>query len=702
MSPKDPVFRQKAGAAPGALDRLLRVLLLACGVGVAGWFVWQAALVLRGGRTSAASPAAAENAAADASIAAAMRALDALAALDAREPAPPPEPRGTDHNYRNDRPTLSRQEARTSAGNVRRVAREAKEELAGLGLAETEDAGLVARDWLKGETAFSIGSWEAAEQDYYRIINRIRQLREVVRISRELDASERAVAAALAAEQKLLKKHGGERLREVVALAREARGLSASDPIRSAKLYQEALAKLPVAVGEARRTERREKIDALLQLARHAADRADWVAAATAAAAILKVEPKNERAEALRAQAVAGIDALADRYVRLQHEPHREAERKADTAQIRRGARDGDPVCRLAAALYGRTDPALAGTPEARERDRAAGWPGALRRAEEGMRGAAFLVARCYEEGFGVARDMPAALRWYLRSAEQGSVAAQNNLARLYHHGIEGVAQDTSEAARWYRRAAEAGSVPSQCTLAGLLLSDTNETAVAEAAAWYGQAATAGSPLAQCNLGLLLMTGRGVPRDEARAAALFRGAAGKGDALAQFNLGYLHMTGKGVKQDDTEAVVWYRQAADQGFAAAQRNLGGMYALGRGVPRDDAAAAAWYTRAAEQGDAGAQCNIGWMHAHGVGVAKDPARAAAWYRRSAEQGNAEALFMLGVMTVEGTGTARDEEQGRRWIAEAAARGLDQARAWLDLAERPTAAEAPEAPPPAEGMP
>ena len=227
------MFSQKAGAAPGALDRLLRVLLLACGVAVAGWFVWQAALVLRDARTSAAPPAADDdNAAADASIAAAMRALNALAALEPQAPDPAPPPAAA-------LPSSPRQEARTSAENVRRVAQEAKEELAGLGLAETEDAGLVARDWLKGETAFSIGSWEAAEQEYYRIINRIRQLREVVRISRELDASEQAVAAALAAEQKLLKKHGGERLREVVALAREARAISASDPIRSARLYQE-------------------------------------------------------------------------------------------------------------------------------------------------------------------------------------------------------------------------------------------------------------------------------------------------------------------------------------------------------------------------------------------------------------------------------------------------------------------------------
>lgn len=690
MSQNQFAFKKKAQATPTELDRLIRWLVAACGIGIAGWGIWQAALLLRPEpATTLALPVALVND--DVSIAAATRALEALEAL--REPLPA---KPSTLPVTAEAPARTRHAAKESAVNVRRVADEAKEDLVDLGLSETEDAGLIARDWLAGETAFSIGSWETAEQNYYQIVNRIRQLRETVRVSRELDASERAVATGLARERDLLKKHGGTRLREIVTLAKQARNQMEGDPIASAKLYQEALIKLPLAIGEARQAERREKIATLLRLAGHAADRGDWAAAATASAAILKFDPKNSAAETVRARAVQGVDALVDRYVTRQHEPGNEAERKADATQIRRGARDGDALCRLAAALYSRSDPTLADTPETRERYRQDAWLGVVLRAEKGMRIAAFLVARCYEEGFGVDRDLTAAIRWYRQAAKQGSLAAQNNLAWIYHQGFEGVAQDAVEAAKWYRLAAEQESIPAQCALAGLLLAK-NDTpaATAEAVSWYRRAAANGSALAQCNLGLLLMTGRGVPRDPAQAITHFREAADKGDPLAQFNLGYVYMTGKGVVQDDTEAVTWYRKAAEKGFAAAQRNLGGMYALGRGVSRDDTEAAKWYMLAAEQGDAGAQCNIAWMYARGVGTATDPVKAVAWYRRSAEQGHAEALFMLGLMTIEGTGTMRDAAQGRHLIATAAAHGLDQARAWLELADQRRAPAAPDMP-------
>jgi TPR repeat protein len=663
-------------AASTVLDRLIRWLVIAVVVTLAGWGVSLVRWPLRPRSDPSVNPVDDDQA----KIIAAERDLAALAAL---KPLSAPPADLTPPSVGDAR--LTHSELKKAATQVRLVASEAREELKNLGLSESEDAGLVAADWLAGETAFSLGSWEEAEQAYYRLVNRIRKLRAVVRMARELDVSEQALTADLAAHRELLRTFGGERMREVVALATQARGQSAGDPIASAKLYQEALIKLPQAVGEARQAERREKIGTLLQLAERAAERGDWVAASAASVSILKYDPENARASALRAQAVRGLDALIDRYVALQHEPGR----TAGAAQIRRGARDGDPLCQIAVLLYSRDDPALDETPDTLARFRTEGWSGLLQRAGRGSRAAAFLAARCYEDGIGVDRDMTEVLRWYRDAAEQGSLQAQNNLARIHHQGFGGVPQDTAEALKWYRRAAEQGSIPAQCSLAGLLLTDENR-ADAEAAEWYRRASEKGSALAQCNLALLLMTGRGVPRDESQAAALFQSAALQKDPLAQFNLGYLHMTGKGVEQDDAEAVRWYRLAAEQGFATAQRNLGGMLAVGRGVPRNDTEAAKWYTRAAEQGDAGAQCNIGWMCAHGVGVDQDVVKAVTWYRRAAERGNPEALFMLGVMTVQGVGTARNEALGRRWIAEAATRGLDQARAWLELAARPQDSE------------
>jgi TPR repeat protein len=657
------------------LDRLIRWLLIAVGLVMAGWGVRQVPWPLRPKSNPPVHPADDDQA----TIIAAERDLAALSALK-----PPPAPPADLTPPSAGATGLARQAAQKSATQVRLVANEAREELKELGLSESEDAGLVAADWLAGETAYSVGSWEEAEGAYYRLVNRIRKLRAAVRMSRELDVSERALTAELATHHALLRTYGGERMREVVALASQARGQATADPLASAKLYQQALIKLPQAIGEARQAERREKIAALLQLAERAAGRGDWVAAGAASDTILKYEPGHGGAVALRDQAVRDRDAQIAHYVTLRHDPGRLSERAADATQIRRGARGGDPLCQIAVLVYSRDDAALEESVDTLTRYRETGWPPLLQRANRGSREAAFLVARCYESGIGVERDMAEAFRWYRSAADGGSVPAQNNLAWMCQQGLGGIPQDVAEAMKWYRLAAEQGSVPAQCSLAGLLL-DSGTTADAEAADWYRRAAEQGSALAQCNLALLLMTGRGVARDDTRAAALFRSAAEQNDPLAQFNLGYLHMTGTGVEPNDAEAVRWYRLAADQGFAAAQRNLGGMLAIGRGAPRNPAEAAKWYRLAAEQGDAGAQCNIGWMCAHGVGVEQDLVQAVNWYRRAAERGNPEAIFILGVMTVEGAGTARDETQGRRWIAEAAARGLEQARAWLQLADR-----------------
>ena len=66
------------------------------------------------------------------------------------------------------------------------------------------------------------------------------------------------------------------------------------------------------------------------------------------------------------------------------------------------------------------------------------------------------LLGWLYENGFGTARDVAEAARWYRKAADQGLPLAQNNLGILYREG-RGVSKDLTEAARWFDRAATAG-----------------------------------------------------------------------------------------------------------------------------------------------------------------------------------------------------------------------------------------------------
>ena len=152
--------------------------------------------------------------------------------------------------------------------------------------------------------------------------------------------------------------------------------------------------------------------------------------------------------------------------------------------------------------------------------------------AELGVREAQWLLARCYDEGFGVEYSEIYAINWHLKAAQQGYPPAQNHVGSSYQNG-DGVPQDQAEAVQWYLKAAEQGYA-----------------------------------IAQANLGWCYDTGSGVASDEADAVTWYRKAAEQGDSTSQFNLGVHYEWGSGVDQDKNEAIKWYRKAAEQGYEKA--------------------------------------------------------------------------------------------------------------------------------------
>ncbi|MDH4239071.1 MAG: hypothetical protein OEW48_05880 [Phycisphaerae bacterium] len=156
--------------------------------------------------------------------------------------------------------------------------------------------------------------------------------------------------------------------------------------------------------------------------------------------------------------------------------------------------------------------------------------------AELGIREAQWLLARCYDEGFGVERNVIRAVSWHLKAGEQGYPPAENHLGSCYQNG-DSVPQDNAEAVQWYRRAAEQGYA-----------------------------------IAQANLAWCYDTGCGVAQDEAEAVKWYRQAAGQGDYTSQFNLGVHYEWGSGVEQDKQEAIKRYRKAADLGYEKAAEAL----------------------------------------------------------------------------------------------------------------------------------
>jgi TPR repeat protein len=164
-------------------------------------------------------------------------------------------------------------------------------------------------------------------------------------------------------------------------------------------------------------------------------------------------------------------------------------------------------------------------------------------------------------DGFGVARDPEAALRWFLIASRSGDAEAMNMAGRCFELGW-GTSVDCSEAARWYRHAADAGH------------------------AW-----------AQFNLATLLAQGRGVPADEPLALSLLVKSARQGNAKAMNMLGRYReeQTGGKAGRMQRAAALWYRWAAHRGCFRGQFHHARMLA----VSGKSGEAITWFSRSLGQ-------------------------------------------------------------------------------------------------------
>ncbi|KAF9151298.1 hypothetical protein BG015_006844 [Linnemannia schmuckeri] len=289
-----------------------------------------------------------------------------------------------------------------------------------------------------------------------------------------------------------------------------------------------------------------------------------------------------------------------------------------------------------------------------------------------------FNLGLSYAQGQGgVPQDYAAAMKWFLRAAEQGFADAFVAVGVMYQNG-NGVSKDYATAMDWYRKGAQLGNTDAQLNIGFLYRSGLGvEQDYAVAMEWYFKAAEQGNADAQVNVGYMYRNGFGVSQDFSKAMQWYLKAAEQGHAIAQANIGSMYEFARGVPKNYSLALEWYLKAAKQGHLQAQKNAGGLYRLGQGIEQDNAKAMDWYLRAAEQGLAEAQVELGSLYIHGQGVPSDYVKAARWYRKAAEQGVAEAQNHLGWMYEKGLGVPEDYEKALEWYGKAADQGLTEAQ-------------------------
>jgi uncharacterized protein len=250
--------------------------------------------------------------------------------------------------------------------------------------------------------------------------------------------------------------------------------------------------------------------------------------------------------------------------------------------------------------------------------DRAAALDWYHKAAQQGSMDAATDIALMYANGKGVARDPAQAVEWFRRAADGGDGSAQYNLALMYERG-EGVPQDFNEAIRWLNAAADQNLVPPLMALAELFLQPPNSTITADvpkAMRYYERAASLGNPASEAILGTIFSRGLQGKVDYAQALEWYKKAANHGDPDGEFALGVSYALGHGVAVDYAEARRWLTAAASQGQIEAQYDLAIICEQGNGAPPDRDLASHYYQMAADRGMAKAQYRYGLLLAKGT--------------------------------------------------------------------------------------
>ncbi len=172
--------------------------------------------------------------------------------------------------------------------------------------------------------------------------------------------------------------------------------------------------------------------------------------------------------------------------------------------------------------------------------------------------------------------DYENAFYWLRQAAEQGVPMAQDQLGVLYEDGYA-VEMDWEKAVMWYRRAAEQGLTRAQVHL-GRMYEDGSgvEENGKEALRLYHQAADRGSAFAFYTLGEAYEYGFLVEKDLAQALKWYHSAAEKEFPEAYSQLGNIYFLGKRTRANFEVAMDWYHRAAQHGYYGSGYTIGKVY------------------------------------------------------------------------------------------------------------------------------
>lgn len=291
-----------------------------------------------------------------------------------------------------------------------------------------------------------------------------------------------------------------------------------------------------------------------------------------------------------------------------------------------------------------------------------------------------YYLGRVYLYGYGQLKNTDLAMRYFMKSAEQGYLPAVQLMAKysLMHN------KNPEEAVRWYKKAASEGDINAQLFLAAAYLYGVGVKKNPDTAShYYIDAAKSGNALAQYALAENFIDSRHSSNNKLGLIWLSKSAA-SGNPKALTKLGMIYVTGKLVTKDVNKGIELLNQAAAQNYAPAQSALGSI-ALSEG---DAIKAQEWFKKATDQHNPAVYLQLAQTYLQEKTPLYDPKAGFDWTLKAAKAGYTPAKKELAVLYQKGIGVTADQTLADQWAKQAAqdeknnvpTSALAQAALWL----------------------
>lgn len=281
----------------------------------------------------------------------------------------------------------------------------------------------------------------------------------------------------------------------------------------------------------------------------------------------------------------------------------------------------------------------------------------------------AYEIGRLYQRSAGDDCNR-IALEWFLKSLSWGYPKAHVQLAKHFERGL-GVARDLDLSFEHYEKAAIAGYPSSTINYARILLRGKYGTKPApdRALFWAERAmkglakkARDGSPSAAKSLGRIYRDGEFADRDVVQALEWFNRAAELGDPGGMHDLAMFMLaeddrvrTGRSAVQAEPvdpsstveQALSWLKLAAKAKHGGAMTALGRLHLAERhGLRGEDSVA--YFESGVVVGHPGAMAELARLHVHGRYVKQDRQRALDLAQKGADRGHIGSATLLKELT------------------------------------------------------